>query len=147
MSQKQELWLAFAGDELTCVVSVVNRTGLGGNIDLELAGTITSARAYIYDLIMDVVENADYDTVTLNVRKLVFFTGHIVNDCAIEELLKLVYYFTGNGKKLNILLEDGCVKDVLQQDLAGKSFDAVTLTDSQRMAAIMVRPSGVGAPL
>ncbi len=147
MSKKQELWLAFAGDELTCTVSVVNGAGIGGNIELGLAGTITPARGYIYDLIMDVVENAEYNTVTLDARNLVFFTGHTVNDCAVEHLLKLVYHFTGNGKKLHILLEDGCVKDVLKQDLAGKTFGAVTLADGQPMAATITRTTGRGAHL
>ena len=131
MSKKQVLWLAFAGDELTCAVTVLTGAAIGDQVELKLEGIINPARSYIYNLIMDVLENANYDTVKIDVRNLVFVTGHTVNDCAIEQLLKLVCHFSGNGKMLDLMLEDGCVKDVLTQDLAGKTRNVVTLADGR----------------
>ncbi len=130
MLKKKELWLAFAGDELTCTVTVNDSPGYSSHVEIVLAGTLAPERLYIYDLIMDVVENSAYDTVYLNVKGLVFFVGHTINDCAIEQLLKFVYYFSRNNKKLHVQLEDGCVKDVLKSDLAGKKFGSVSISDS-----------------
>ncbi len=130
MSKKKELWLAFAGDELTCTVTVNEGKGTNGFVEISLAGGLTPERLYIYDLIMDVVENSVYDTAFLNVKNLVFFSGHTINDCAIEQLLKFVYYFTKSHKKLNVQLEDGCVKDVLKSDLAGNKFGLVNISDA-----------------
>ena len=128
MMKKKELWLAFAGDELTCTVTV-NMAANGNYIDIELGGTITPDRLYIYDIIMDVVENSSYDSVRLNVKNLVFFTGCTVNDCAIEQLLKLVFYFSQSGKHLNIQIEDECIKNALKKDLSAKKFSAVSISD------------------
>lgn len=136
MSKKKELWLALAEDEFTCTVTV--NDGPSGNfIEIILTGTLTRARLYVQDVIMSVVENSNYDAAILDARGLVFFTGHTVNDGAIEVLLKLVSYFCGNNKKIHLLLEDGCVKDVLKKDLPAKKFRSVDITDTQ--SAFMVK--------
>ena len=128
MLKKKELWLAFAGDELTCTVTV-NSVSSNSYIEIALGGTLTQARLYVYDIIMDVVENSSYDCVYLDVRNLSFFNGCIVNDCAIEQLLKLVYFFSQSGKKLNIQIEEECIKNALKKDLSGRKFSAVNISD------------------
>ncbi|MEI7609585.1 MAG: hypothetical protein WCJ64_19570 [Rhodospirillaceae bacterium] len=128
MLKKKELWLAFAGDDLTCSVAV-SETSNRNYLEIKLSGLITEERIYIYDIIMDVAENSTYDSVRLDVIGLNFFTGCIVNDCAIEQLLKLVFYFSQSGKKLNILIEEECVKNALKLDLSGRRFSAVNISD------------------
>ena len=128
MVKKKELWVAFTGEELTCTVAV-SETLNGNYVDINLGGTLTPARIYVYDLIMDVVENSVYDSVRLNLENLIFFTGCTINDCAIEQLLKLVFYFTHCGKKLHLQIEEECVKSALRKDLSGKKFSAVSISD------------------
>ncbi len=128
MLKKKELWLAFAGDELTCTVTV-NEISNRNYLEIKLSGLITQDRVYIYDIIMDVAENSTYDSVKLDVIDLNFFTGCTVNDCAIEQLLKLVFFFSQNGKKLNVLIEEECVKNALKLDLSGRRFSAVNIFD------------------
>ena len=108
--KKMQLWLAYAGDELTCTVSIT-AAGRGGHVMIELAGTLTPERLGVYDLIIAAVKNTPYETVQLDVCKLAFFSGHTVNDCAIEQLHKLVGFFAASGKALKVLTEDGCVKE------------------------------------
>ncbi|MEI8393173.1 MAG: hypothetical protein WCF85_00455 [Rhodospirillaceae bacterium] len=146
MLKKKELWLAFSGDELTCTC-VVNDGPGGRYIEIELAGMLTPARLYVYDLIMDVIENSIYETVFLNARNLVFFSGQTVNDCAIEQLLKFVCYFSQNEKNLHVMLEDGCVKDVLKKDLPGKKYKSVTIADNPTTALAKDRLVGSGSRL
>jgi hypothetical protein len=142
MTKKRELWLAFAGDELTCTVSVQEDCS-AFCIGIELAGTFTPGRQYVFDLIMDVVENTEYDCVEINARSLSFFSGNTVNDCAIETLLKLVCYFSRMHKTIHLKLEDGCVKDALLADLPAKKYRTVTFDD-----AVIPRPAkGLGARL
>jgi len=119
MTKKRELWLAFAEDELTCMVSVNDAPG-GSYLEVELSGMLTPARAYVWNLVMDVVDNATFDSIFLNVKKLTFFTGHTVNDCAIDLLLRFVSTFSRLDKQLHLLLEDGCIKEVLTQALPEK---------------------------
>ena len=128
MLKKKELWLAFAGDELTCMVTV-NEISNRNYLEVKLSGIITQERLYIYDIIMDVAENSTYDSVRLDVIGLNFFTGCTVNDCAIEQLLKLVFYFSQNGKKLNVLIDEECVKNALKLDLSDRRFSAVNISD------------------
>ena len=138
MSKKKELWLAFAGDDMTCSVAV-NEGSNGLYVEVTLAGIMNPKRVYVQDLIMDVVENSSYDEVFLNACNLSFFSGHTVNDCAIEQLLRLVCYFCQANKKLHILLDDGYLRDVLKADLLGKKYHGVNVADSHSIAVAKAR--------
>ena len=133
MLKKKELWLAFSGDEMTCKVTV-NNGSRGCYLEIDLAGTITSASSYVYDLLVVVAENATYDTVFLNAKNLVFLTGRIVNDCAIEQLLKIVCYFSNGDKMLHLALEDGCVNDVMKANMPKRKYHSVNISDGRAAA-------------
>ncbi len=139
MSNKNELWLAFAGDELTVTVKV-NDSPYEGLVEINVAGTITPERHFVYDLIMDVVENMPYSGVILNVQSMIFFSGHTVNDCAIGQILKLVTYFCKQNKKIHVQFEDGCVKDVFKGVLYSGKFGTVSISEGSLDSAVKGRP-------
>jgi hypothetical protein len=91
---------------------------------------------------MDVIEHSTYDAVCLNVRGLDFFSGHTVNDCAIEQLLRFVCYFSQGEKRIQVLLDDGCVKDALKKDLEGRRLGAVNISDAQPLPAMRSQTVG-----
>ncbi len=127
MAQKSEMWLSFAGGELTCTVKE-SESIRPHSLDVVMTGTITPSRDYSYDLIMSVIEHTTSDIVHLDARELEFFSEHTVNDCAIDSLLKFVGYFSKKKRRLIVTLEDGCVKDVLGQGLHGQNMPSVSLS-------------------
>ena len=133
MLNMNELWLAFAGDKLTCKVTV-NRGLHGCYVEIDLSGMITPACQYIYDLLVVVMNNAEYDTVFINAKNLILLAGHTVNDCAVEQLLKIVCYFSDNDKDLHLSLEDGCVNDVIKQSMPRKKYCNVRISDNRAAA-------------
>ncbi|MEI6986224.1 MAG: hypothetical protein WCK65_08850 [Rhodospirillaceae bacterium] len=134
MTKKAELWVAFAEGELTCSVTVNDAPG-GAFLEIDMSGMFSPRYGYVHDMIMDVIGHSVYDTVFLDVTKLMFFSGDVVNDCAVEQLLTFVTYFCDNKKELHLLLEEGCIKDVLKKDLVGRRKHSLAIGDSKSVAA------------
>lgn len=130
MSKKNELWVAFAEDDMTCKV-MVSDSPTGHLVDVVLTGTIVKSQLFIIDLIESLATRSECNTAVIDARGLVFFSGRSVNEEAVEAVLKLVYYFTQRKMIVHFLLEDGCVKDTLKFDLSAIKFPTMDITDNQ----------------
>ncbi len=120
----EPLFLAFAGGLMTCKVSVTSTRGII-TLELDLSGVLTPEHGFVRDLITNVAENIRYDVALLRFENLAFFDGHIMNECALEQVLMLSTYFSHVGKPVYIHMENSCIKEALEKSFSAKRYGTI----------------------
>ncbi len=107
-----ELWIAFAGTQLTSAVSN-HETKDGRLIKVIISGIFDEESAFVGNVILAAVDSGRYHSLVVDVHSLVFFEGVAVNEYAIDCLTRLIGFVMNREIKAILVVDNNYVREVL----------------------------------
>ena len=126
-----ELWIAFAGSRLTSSVSL-HHFDENSMIKVTINGIIDSDSAFITNVILAAMDSGPYKYCLIDVQSLVFVDGILINEHAIECLIKLTGFAMNRDIKAYLVVDDAYVREVLADILRRhRGFSKISIQSSQ----------------
>ena len=129
--KQSELWIAYAGDRLTCTISLHNLEH-NSIIKVILGGAIEPDSTFIKNIILATMEGVRYNFSLIDVRNLDFISGISINEHAIECLVALTGFAMNHKVKSVFIVDNAYVRDVLTETLRRHpGFSRISISGSQ----------------
>lgn len=116
MSIQNEIWIAYAGNQLTCRVSV-DHSSSDSVFQVVIAGEMDSKTAFITDMIIAMMRSFPCKRMAIDVKFLLFRDGQSINDSAIECVLSLVSATALIKISTELIMDDLFLLDILESKL------------------------------
>lgn len=129
-----ELWIAFAGNQLTSTVST-HAFGDGSMAKIVIKGVFDESSSVITNIILSAIEGGNHKYCLIDVQELLFVSGISINEYAIECLVRLTSYVMSHGINGVLVVDDGYVREVLTGTLRRRrGFSRMTIESGEEFA-------------
>ncbi len=129
-----ELWIAYAGNYLTCTVEI-HQTDGGTMVKISINGVIDETTAFITNVIQAAMDSGKHTYCLIDVQNLIFVEGLSINEYAIECLIRLTSVTMNLNMRAVLVVDDGYVREVLTDTLRRhRGFSKIMIRSSHDIA-------------
>ncbi|MEI8393172.1 MAG: hypothetical protein WCF85_00450 [Rhodospirillaceae bacterium] len=126
-----ELWVAYAGSQLTCTVTL-HHFDENTMVKVIIGGVIDEPSAFITNVILAAMDSGPHEFCLIDVQNLVFVTGISINEQAIECLIRLTGFAMNRNMRAVLVVDDAYVREVLADTLRRhRGFNKIMIQSSQ----------------
>lgn len=127
MSVRDELWIAYAGDKLTCAVSI-DKIGPDSLLCIKINGWMDEKSVFVTGVILAMMANFRCSCSEINLKNMSFREGRKINDYAIDCALNLISAIMCEKIRSTLIIDDDFMRDILETTLCNQpGFKKVTI--------------------
>ncbi|MEI8395335.1 MAG: hypothetical protein WCF85_11405 [Rhodospirillaceae bacterium] len=139
MAANSELWIAYAGEQLTGKISF-EKTGSSSLVKVLMNGRMDEKSSFITNMIVMAMENSPCEQAIYDLSGMIFVEGSWINDAAIDCVLSLIGYSSDHGMTAALIIHDEFVREIFTDTLRSNRCPAkLTICSDQDMIGKRLR--------